>query len=128
MEISIHFHLNWLNKSVPNLSVLSLRIRDTFRRGFEERLRELLENNTDVEINNTGARNIDANPLNREPQEEILGGNPRQGADLAITQSAGNISLVMQLILEHRITLLIQKHEKAASVLIELVIPDALGK
>lgn len=54
-------------------------------RGFEEGERELLVDNADIEVNKTGAGDVDADAFDGEPEEELLSRNTGQISDLAET-------------------------------------------
>lgn len=99
----------------------------TFGRGFEKRERELLINDADIKVNDAGAGDIDPNTLDREPEEEFLGRNTRQGSDPAVAESPRDVPVVMQFALEFGIAFLIQVDLELAA-LVDFELRDALGQ
>lgn len=91
----------------------------TIRRRFEQRKRQLLKHDADIEVNETGARNVDVNSLHRKPKKQLLRRNSGQGGDLAVTESAGDVAIVMQLALELGIASLIQIYLESAGLVIK---------
>lgn len=84
------------------------------RRGLKEGKRELLVNNTNVEMNYTRSGQIDTNSLNRKPKKELLGGNSGQFSDLAVGEPAGDIEIIVNLILELGIAGLVEEDLETA--------------
>lgn len=89
--------------------------------------RKLLGHDSDIEVNQAGSGHIHPDFLDREPEEQILGSDSVQLLDLTVTQSAGNIDIVVDLVLEHGVAGLIQIHFKPA-VAVKGEVGDAVGK
>ena len=99
----------------------------TVGRGLEKGEGEMLEDDADVEVDEAGAGDIDPDSLDGEPQEELLGGDAGEGADLAVTERAGDVAVVMQLALELGVAGLIQVRLEP-SLLVDLEIRHPLGQ
>lgn len=84
--------------------------RGAIRRRLEQRQRELLGDHPDVEVDEAGAGDVDPDPLDGEPQEQLLRGDPGEGADLAVAQRPGDVPVVVQLALELGVAGPIQVH------------------
>lgn len=97
-------------------------------RGLEEGEGELLVGDADVEVDDAGAGDVDADALDREPQEELLGGHPGQLADLAEPEGAGDVEVVVDLVLEPRVAGLRQADPELPGGRVDGVVGDALGE
>lgn len=64
--------------------------RDAIGRGLEEGEGETLVDDADVEVDESRARDVDADAADGEPEEEFLGGDAGEGGDLAVGQRAGD--------------------------------------
>jgi len=98
---------------------------DAFRGRFEEREREALEGGADVEVDEAGGGDVDADAHDFEPEEEILGLEAREGVDHAAAEVAGDVALVMQLVLELGVAGLVEVDPEAA-VMGQAEVLDAL--
>lgn len=58
-------------------------------------------NYADIEIDQTGARDVDPNGLDGEPEEKLLGGDAREVGNLAVAEDAGDGDVVPDRGLEH---------------------------
>lgn len=74
----------------------------------------MLINNTDVEMNYTRTKQINTNSFNRKPKKEFLRRNSSQFIDLATAKAAGNIEIIVNLILELGIARLVKEDLKSA--------------
>lgn len=97
-------------------------------RGIEEGEGELLVGDADVEVDDTGAGDVDADALDGEPEEELLGGDAGEPADLAELEGAGDIEVVVELVLEPGDAGLRQADPKLAGGGVDGVVGDALGE
>lgn len=97
------------------------------RWSFEKRQGELLINDADIEVNDAGAGHVYPYSFNREPEEQLLGRNTRQGSDLPETQRPRDVPIVMQLALEFGIAGLFQVHLEPALV-VDFEVDYALGQ
>lgn len=61
---------------------------------LEEGQRELLGDDTNVEVNQAGARNVYANGLDGQPEKELLGSNTGEIGKHGVVEPAGNVALV----------------------------------
>lgn len=100
---------------------------DAFWGRFEEREREALVDGADVEVDEAGGGDIDADAHDLEPEEEIQGLEAREGVDHATAEVARDVALVMQLVLELGVAGLVEVDPEAA-VMGEAEVPDALGE
>ena len=100
---------------------------DAFGGRFEEREREALGGGADVEVDEAGGREVDADAHDLEPEEEILGLEAGEGVDHAAAEVAGDVALVMQLVLELGVAGLVEVDPEGA-VLGEGEVADALGE
>lgn len=94
---------------------------------LEERKRELLEDDTNIKINEAGAGDVDSNPLHGKPQEQLLSGNTGELADLAVGKKAGNVAIIVQLALELGNAGLIEM-DLESTIVKEGEVRDALGE
>lgn len=74
--------------------------RKALGRSLEEGQRELLVDDADVEVDEAGAGDVDADLVDGEPEEELLGGDAGEGGDLAVADGAGDGGVVADLRLE----------------------------
>lgn len=98
---------------------------DAFGRGFEEGQGEALGGGADVEVDEAGAGDVDADTHDLEPEEEILGLEAGEGVDHAVAEVAGDVALVMQLVLELGVAGLVKAHPEEP-VLAHRELPHAL--
>lgn len=61
---------------------------------FEEGQGKLLENDTNVEVNQAGAWNIDTNALDGQPEKELLGRNTGEIRNPTVIEPARDVALV----------------------------------
>lgn len=78
------------------------------RRRLKERERELLVYNAHIEVDKARAGYIDSNTFDREPKKELLSRNAGQVSDLAEADGAGDVEIVVDLVLELGVTGLVQ--------------------
>lgn len=76
--------------------------RKALGRSLEEGQRELLVDDADVEVDEAGAGDVDADLVDGEPEEELLGGDAGEGGDLAVADGTGYGGVVADLRLELR--------------------------
>ena len=100
---------------------------DAFGGRFEERQREALVGGADVEADEAGGGDVDADAHDLEPEEEILGLEAREGVDHAAADVARDVALVMQLVLELGVAGLVEMDPEAA-VMGQAEVLDALGE
>lgn len=100
---------------------------DAFGRRFEEGEGEALGGGADVEVDEAGAGDVDADAHDLEPEEEILGLEAGEGVDHAVAEVAGDVALVMQLVLELGVAGLVKAHPEEP-VLAHRELPHALGE
>lgn len=61
---------------------------------------ELLEDDTNVKIYESGAWDINANSFDWEPEEEILGRDAGKSTNLSIAENPRNVPIIMHFVLE----------------------------
>lgn len=114
--------------SIQREGLINRISRSAIRRELKERERELLVHNADVEMNYTRSGQIDANSLNRKPKKELLRRNSGQFSDLAVAEAAGDVEIIVNLILELGIAGLVEKDLESAGGRINRESGDVLGE
>lgn len=93
------------------------RIGQTIPGSFKGREWELLGDDAHIEVNQAGAGDIDPDFNHRKPQKQILGGDTGEAVDLAVAETAGDIDVVVQFVLELGITGSIQVNLELARII-----------
>lgn len=86
-------------------------------RRLERGERKLLGDDADIEVNQAGAGDVDADFDNGEPEEQILGGDAGELVDLAVLQGAGDVHVVVQFVLELGVAGAIQMHLELSRII-----------
>ncbi|CAI0376192.1 unnamed protein product, partial [Linum tenue] len=73
---------------------------DALAGDLEHRESELLIHHPDIEVNQPRLGIVDADPFHGEPEEELLLRHPGELLDLARGQEAGDVEIVMELVLQ----------------------------
>lgn len=82
----------------------------TIRRYIKHRQRELLVDNSNIEVNNPRVGNVYSDPFHRKPKKKLLRRDPRQVGDLSIADRPGDVWLVPDIVLEVSRALFPQEH------------------
>ena len=81
---------------------------------------------TNIEVNDAGAGDVDANAFDGEPEEEILGGDAGYVADMAEGERAGDGGFVVEVGLEFRVAGAVEVGLESACGWVDGEIGDAL--
>lgn len=93
--------------------------RDAISRRLEHRQRVLLANDTNVEVYKPRARDIDTDPFNRKPQEQILSRYSRQISYVSRAQRSRDIRVVAKLRLVLGVARLVQVNGEPSRLAVE---------
>ncbi len=94
-------------------------------RSFKQGERESLEDNTNIEVNEAGAGNINGDSFDGEPKEEILSSYSGKIGNLAVAEDTGEVPIVTDLALELGIARLLHVDLESAGGLVDCEVSDS---